>query len=165
MVEELGSAMDPAGLRLPIELVPASAWGQNLRALLPEPEWQALRRRVVTNAAGRCMICGARSRRLHCHEVWQWDDERHVQRLLGCQARCALCHHVAHIGLAGRLAADGRLDLERVIRHFMRVNGCDRATFQACHDEAMRRWEERSRHEWTLDLTTPAESPTSGDSA
>jgi hypothetical protein len=143
-----------ADLRLPIELVPASAWGQNLRAILPPERWEELRRRVIEASGGRCAVCGRRGR-LHCHERWHWDDAGKVQRLVGCLALCQLCHHVAHIGHAGRLASEGKLDFERVVRHFMRVNGCDRAAFQAHHDAAMRQWQERSRHEWTLDLAAP----------
>ena len=145
-------------LRLRIELVPATAWGQNLRAALPPDQWEELRRRAIAASGGRCAICGGRGP-LQCHECWHYDDERQVQRLVGCLALCTLCHHVAHIGYASVLASRGQLDFERVVRHFCRVNGCDRAAFQRHHAAAMQQWEERSRHEWTLDLGDDDASP------
>ena len=118
-----------AGLRLTIELVPATCWQANLRDVLAPSAWDALRRRVYASFGHRCAICGA-SGRLHCHEVWRYDDTAHTQTLDGLLALCELCHHVKHIGHARLLAEQGRLDYERVVAHFLRVNGCDRATFE-----------------------------------
>ncbi|MBF6592047.1 MAG: HNH endonuclease, partial [Ktedonobacterales bacterium] len=113
--------------------------------------WDRLRQRVYAAAGHRCAICGAAGR-LHCHEVWSYDDAAHTQRLEGCVALCVWCHHVKHLGLAGLLASQGKLDYERVIAHFLRVNGCDRATFRAHSERAFAQWRERSRYEWTTDL-------------
>lgn len=139
-------------LRLTIELVPSTCWNVNLRHLLAPSAWDALRRRVYEESGWRCGICDARAKPLHCHEVWDYDDARQVQTLRGFLALCPLCHHVKHIGHAGILASRGQLDYERVVAHFLRVNGCDRVTFQRHYREAMGRWRERSRHEWQTDL-------------
>lgn len=138
-------------LRLSIELVPATAWGANLRDVLTRAAWDELRRAVYARCGHRCAICGAAGR-LHCHEVWHYDDARHIQRLEGLLALCALCHHVKHLGHAGILAREGKLEMERVIAHYCQVNGCDRATFAAHRAAAFAQWHERSRYEWTLDL-------------
>ena len=143
-------ATEPA-LRLTIELVPASCWGQNLRDVLPPATWDRLRREVYAHASHRCVICGAGGR-LHCHEVWRYDDERHLQTLEGLVALCMLCHHVKHIGHAAVLASRGKLNYERLIAHFMRVNACDRPTFERHRAAAFAAFEERSRHEWQTDL-------------
>jgi hypothetical protein len=144
--------------RLTIELVPATCWGANLRDLLPPTAWDALRRRVYAAAGHRCALCGAGGQ-LHCHEVWHYDDATHVQRLEGCLALCRWCHHVKHLGHAELLAAEGKLDYERLVAHFLRVNGCDRATFARYRAAAFARFAERSRHEWTTDfgLALPGE--------
>jgi hypothetical protein len=143
----------PAGapLRLTIELVPETCWYSNMRALLPSAEWDRLRRQVYRDYSHRCGICGA-SGRLHCHEIWRYDDAAHVQRLEGYIALCSWCHHVKHIGLAKLLAARGELDFERVVTHFLRVNGCDRATFERHCADAFALWRERSRHAWRTEL-------------
>jgi hypothetical protein len=151
-------------LRLTIELVPATAWGANLRDVLTRQGWDALRRHVFAQFGNRCAICGAGGR-LHCHEVWRYDDARHVQTLEGCLALCALCHHVKHLGMAHTLAEQGKLDYERVVRHFMEVNGCDRATFERHRAAAFAQFEERSRHEWTTDFGfAPPQPPATDDS-
>ena len=141
----------PEPLRLTIELVPATCWGANLRDILSRLAWDTLRRRVYAASGHRCAICGAGGR-LHCHEVWHYDDAAHVQRLEGCLALCAWCHHVKHLGHAEVQAAEGKLDYERVVAHFLRVNGCDRALFARHRAEAFTRFAERSRHEWTTDF-------------
>jgi hypothetical protein len=138
-------------LRLTIELVPSTCWFANLRDVLTPAAWEALRKQVIAASGRRCAICGA-SGRLHCHEVWDYDDAARVQTLRGFLALCATCHHVKHIGMAGILASQGKLSYERVVEHFLRVNGCDRATFQRHYREAMETWRERSRHEWVTDL-------------
>ncbi|MGZ3668099.1 MAG: HNH endonuclease, partial [Ktedonobacterales bacterium] len=67
-------------------------------------------------------------------------------------ALCEWCHHVKHIGLAGILASRGELDYERVVAHFLRVNRCDRATFDRHRADAFAQFEQRSRHDWRTDL-------------
>jgi len=143
----------PAGaaLRLTIELVPETCWQSNMRALLTRAEWDRLRRQVYRDHGHRCAICGA-SGRLHCHEIWRYNDAAHVQRLGGYIALCAWCHHVKHLGLAQLLADRGELDWERVVAHFLRVNGCDRVTFERHRAAAFALWRERSRFSWPTEL-------------
>jgi hypothetical protein len=144
-------------LRLTIELVPASCWYSNLRNALPREAWDEIRGRVYAACEYRCVVCGAGGK-LHCHEVWSYDDTARVQRLEGFRALCENCHHIKHLGYAGILASQGKLDYERLVAHFLRVNRCDHATFRRHRSEAFAEWEERSRHEWTTDLglATPA---------
>lgn len=89
---------------------------------------------------------------MNCHEVWSYHDEEHIQRLDGFIALCNLCHHVKHIGLAGILANQGRLDYDKVVEHFMRVNDCSQNDFLKHRAEAFQIWEERSKHEWDIVL-------------
>jgi hypothetical protein len=138
-------------LRLRIELVPESCWYSNLRDVLPTEAWDRIRRHVYAACGWRCAICGARGP-LHCHEVWSYDDAARIQRLEGCLALCEDCHRVKHLGYAGILASEGRLDFERLVAHFLRVNRCDRATFEQHRAAAFVEWEERSRHVWTTDF-------------
>jgi hypothetical protein len=98
-----------------------------------------------------CAICGAGGR-LNCHEVWDYDDMRHVQKLMGFQAVCTLCHHMAHFGKAQLLAAQGRIDLDAVIRHFLEVNRVGHDVFESHKAAAFRTWRERSLHPWETDL-------------
>lgn len=139
-------------LRLTIELVPSTAWNRNLRDLLPPGAWDTLRKQVYRQYQYHCGICHASNTQLSCHEIWQYDDDRHIQSLQGFIALCQWCHHCKHIGLAGILASRGELDYEQVITHFLRVNQCSRDVFQAHKKQAFDMWRERSKHDWTLDL-------------
>ena len=62
------------------------------------------------------------------------------------------CHHIKHLGYAGILAQQGKLDYRKLIGHFMRVNGCDKAAFDQHHEAVMQQWEKRSRHQWRVEL-------------
>ncbi len=118
--------------------------------MLPS-QWDTLRKQVYARHGHQCSICGAAGP-LHCHEQWVYDERMHVQKLMGFVALCTLCHLVKHLGLAGVLVRQGKLDFERVVRHFMIVNGCDRQTFEAHRRATFREWQERSEHEWLVDL-------------
>jgi len=137
--------------RLTSELVPKTSWYDNMRSVLPKTEWDKLRKNVYAEYSHRCGICGAEGR-LNCHEIWQYDDQHHIQTLQGFIALCDWCHHVKHLGLAEILAAEGKLDYEQVVQHFMTVNMCDRATFEAYKEQVFAQWRARSQYQWTVQL-------------
>ena len=136
---------------LTIELVPKPCWYSNMRNAMSRAKWDSIRRSVYGEYRHRCGVCEAEGR-LECHEIWQYDDTNHIQRLAGFIALCSMCHHVKHIGLAGILAEEGKLDYELVVTHFQHVNGCDRATFERHLDHAWKQWHERNRYSWITDL-------------
>ncbi len=143
-------------MRLTIELVPRPCWYSNLRSKMTRANWDHLRTLVYATYNDRCGICHA-SRHvsgvtLHCHEIWQYDDEHHVQRLAGFIALCEMCHHCKHIGLAGIRASEGTLDFEHVIAHFMLVNHCSYEDYEVHSQEAWDTWHERNTHQWVTDL-------------
>ena len=138
-------------LQLKIELVPSTSWYDNLRKVLPKSEWDKIRKAAYVNYGHWCGICGTEGR-LNCHEIWEYDDKKHIQKLKGFIALCDMCHHVKHIGLTGILASEGKLDYEKVIEHFMKVNNCDRRTFEEHKKRAFDEWRKRSQHEWHVDL-------------
>jgi hypothetical protein len=63
-----------------------------------------------------------------------------------------MCHHVKHIGLAGILASQGKLDYNEVVKHFCKVNECSAKEFEEHMDHAFRIWRERSQHQWRQDF-------------
>lgn len=138
-------------LKLTIEIVPSTSWYNNLRSILPREKWDEIRKYVYSGFNNKCQACSSNSK-LHCHEVWFYNDVNHIQKLSGFVALCERCHHIKHIGLAGILASKGELDFEKLIKHFMKVNNCDRLTFIKHKNEAFKTWEERSKYEWQIDL-------------
>jgi hypothetical protein len=137
--------------KLEIDLIPKTCWYSNLRKEMPQSRWDKLRREVLESADHACEICGARGK-LNCHEVWEYDDDKQVQKLVGFQAICNLCHHVKHFGRAKLLAAEGYLDLEAVIEHFKAVNGVGDREFKSHRHQAFRVWTERTHREWRTDF-------------
>jgi hypothetical protein len=85
-------------LKLTVEEVPLSSRGKSLSQLLPKSRWKQIRERVYVEHGQRCAICEAKreDRRLDCHEVWEYDDEEHIQRLRDFIALCHLCHSAKH---------------------------------------------------------------------
>jgi hypothetical protein len=99
----------------------------------------------------RCEICAGRGRRwpVECHEVWRYDDKTHTQMLVRLIGLCPMCHKVKHIGLA---SVNG--EFEEVRAHLMKVNQWpQQATADAYIARAFQIFEERSRYEWTLDIS------------
>ncbi|MEK7165498.1 MAG: HNH endonuclease [Patescibacteria group bacterium] len=139
-------------LKLSIELVPSTSWYNNMRSLMPKSKWDVLRRKVYAGFGHKCGICKANGN-LHCHEVWEYDDEKYIQKLKGFIPLCMYCHSVKHIGMSGILANSSNLDLEALIAHFMKINGCDKITFINHRTESFLIWAERSKHEWTLSIS------------
>lgn len=138
-------------LPLTIELVPQTSWYNNLRQVLSKEAWDKIRKETYAEYKYRCGICHAKGR-LNCHEIWEYDEKNHIQRLAGFIALCDLCHHVKHIGHASILASKGKLDYERVVENFMKVNKCDRKTFEKQKQMAFDQWHKRSQEEWHVDL-------------
>lgn len=112
---------------------------------------------------------------LECHEVWEYDEASHVQRLAGFMALCSPCHHVKHWPCVGAVVVNGKLrkgappydcqDEVRLARlralrpdrylledHFMWVNGCDLKTLIEHVEEAAEMCFHRSQIEWRVDF-------------
>src|ERR1700722_267423 len=88
-------------MKLTIELVPSSSFYQNVRAVLSPAQWRTLSKQVRSEAYDICEICGASSEQsLDCHEIWNYDDKKQIQKLVGLRALCKKCHGVKHFGLS-----------------------------------------------------------------
>jgi hypothetical protein len=136
--------------RLTIELVPQTCWYSNVRSEVSQEQWDTIRRKVYAAAGHRCEVCGGRGPKwpVECHEVWHYDDEQHIQTLAGMIALCPACHEVKHIGrsmIVGRGA--------QALAHLAEVNGWNELEVTDYYVQAMQTWSERSKHEWTLDLS------------
>lgn len=140
-------------LKLTIEFVPSSAWQNNLRHILTKKMWDDLRKRVYAKYGGKCAICGKVPKKLHAHEVWEYDDKNHIQHLKDIIPLCSLCHLVKHPGFASINESRGGAPMVAVIAHFCLVNKVGREMFQKHYEEELGKWNERSRYEWMIDLT------------
>lgn len=132
--------------RLPIELIPQSAWHQNVRSCVHGDSWKQIARRVYEAAGHRCRICRAEGR-LEAHERWRFDDITGVQHLVGIDALCGACHGACHFG---RSMALGRTQL--ALQHYASINRLSPAEAFADVTAALQANEGRSKRTWRLDL-------------
>lgn len=139
-------------LKLEIELVPSTVWYSSLYRLLPREVWNNIRNEIIRENERKCQICSERNGVMNLHEIWNYDDRKHIQKLVGFILLCKMCHHVKHIGLAGILASRGELDYEKVIKHFCKVNKCTKEDFEKHKDRAFEIWHNRSGHQWKQDF-------------
>jgi hypothetical protein len=135
--------------RLTIELVPKAVWFSNVRSMISRQDWDFLRRNSYKKAGYLCEICGGIGNHhpVECHEIWQYDDNKHIQKLLGLISLCPLCHEVKHIGLA---SIRGRIDT--VKRHLAKINAWTEQEVNEYVSKQFDVWMDRSLYEWKVDL-------------
>lgn len=136
-------------LKLTIELVPSSSWQNNLRGILKPKMWKEIRKKVNKKDNERCSVCNSKGR-LHAHEVWEYNDQSKIQTLKNIISLCYYCHGVKHFGYTTLKNSENK---EKFVKHFMKVNKCDRLTFQKHLIDETGKFNERSEYEWQLDLT------------
>lgn len=138
----------PSGLRLSIELIPMMAAGINLRSELTPDQWNTLRHKVYSRASYCCEACDASNMEVHCHEVWDWNDKKHIQKLIGLRCLCWKCHEATHMMRSGTKL----LELMG-IHHFAHVNNITIFKANRIIRAAYKQVMERSKHEWELDTS------------
>jgi hypothetical protein len=139
-------------MKLNAELVPKTAWNQSLAKLLPRKVWTGIRESHIANNGEKCEICGQIEGIFNLHEIWNYDEINYVQKLDGFILLCKMCHHVKHIGLAGILANEGKLDYDKLVKHFCSVNGCSEEDFKNHVKDAFAVWRKRSQYPWKQDF-------------
>jgi len=141
-------------LKLRIELVPAPVHGKSLASLLSPDKWKKIKKSVYSRAKYKCEICGSSGRGqgyhwpVECHEIWFYDDEEHIQKLMDFVALCPRCHMVKHAGLA---SLRGTLLVAKA--HFCKVNNCPPRIFDEHFLSEMLVYKERNKFKWTVDYS------------
>lgn len=136
--------------KLTIELVPKTCWYSNVRSNVSIKDWDKLRHHTYKQANHRCEVCGevGRQHPVECHEIWKYDDEQHIQTLIGLIALCPACHECKHIGLA-QIKGRGEIALQ----HLAEVNKWSFKQAENYVSECFDSWQERSRFNWKLDIS------------
>lgn len=141
---------DASKPKLTIEMVPKTAWFSNLRSVLKDAQWEAIKRGVYAKANNFCEVCLGRGTRwpVEAHEIWHYDDNTNIQKLMGITALCPRCHAVKHFGLTSQKGRG-----PRALAHLKKINQWDEATALAYLDTQMLTWLERSKRSWSADLS------------
>lgn len=116
-----------------IEPRPASTWGITLANLLPKEEWNEIRQQVYWEADYTCVICGSTKQPMHAHEQWLLDDKKKVQRLVGIECCCRLCHDVHHFGRSSMVYR--KTYREELVKHWCKVNSKSQEDFNRYYAE------------------------------
>jgi hypothetical protein len=137
-------------MKLTIELVPRTCHFKNLRSEVTKSTWDKLRRESYQKADYVCEICGGigPNHPVECHEIWDYDDDKHIQKLVGLISLCPSCHQVKHMGLA---QIQGKLP--EAAAHFAEVNNINMNKAWREIAEAFTKYDERSEYQWKLDIT------------
>ena len=145
-------------MRLTIELVPSTCWYTNVRSNVTTKEWDIIRKKCYANANNVCEICGdvgtkqGYKHNLECHEIWEYDEQNKIQKLIGLIALCPNCHTTKHPGLA---QMKNRMHI--VEKQLQKINNMSYAEVQIYLTSAFKLWEERSKYNWTLNIDCIAE--------
>lgn len=136
-------------MKLTLELVPESCFYKNVRQILTKAQWSVLSRQVRSQAYDICEICHSNSEKFSdCHEVWQYDDNKLIQKLIKMIALCKNCHQVKHFGLAQIQGKE-----TQAINHFMKINKITRKIAEDYIQDAFITWANRSKYNWSLDIS------------
>jgi hypothetical protein len=138
----------PRNLKLTVELVPESSQYPNVRSHVNRDQWEEIKKIVHEKAGDRCEICGEKRSSIECHEVWEYDDQRMVQKLVGFMVLCPKCREVKHMTYAER---KGRMN--EALQHFKHVNGLSQKAALHYVQEAFTKWRNRNLYRWQLDLS------------
>lgn len=85
---------------------------------------------------------------VECHEIWHYDDEKHIQKLTGLTALCPSCHQVKHIGLARVRGKEAEAK-----KHLAKVNNWSNLEVEKYLTTVWSQWRKRSQNNWKLDLS------------
>ncbi len=134
---------------LTIELVPQTCWFSNVRSIASNKDWNKLKKITSSKANYKCEICGGKGPKwpVECHEIWDFNDSKKLQKLVGLIALCPSCHEVKHIGFAntqgrGKIAA----------KHLATINKWPNDKVNKYIHEKFQEWKARSKYEWELDI-------------
>lgn len=147
---------------LTIELIPNTAWGQNLRAVLSQRDWDTIRKWSYRAASYHCEICGESGKdqgyahAVECHEKWEWFVNnltgQAMQVLVGVITLCPECHKVKHFGRTVAVSPDPEQTTNALLARIQRINNWTMSQVFDHKAAAFDEWEQRNNYTWELDV-------------
>lgn len=145
---------------LEVELIPSTCHFSNVRTTVTTKEWDKIRHISYEAAGNVCEICKDTGKNqgykhnVECHEIWKYDDKKHIQKLVGLISLCPTCHQVKHIG---RAIAIGKQN--EAIGQLLKVNKWTPEEAAAHIAESFEIYKERSKFQWKLDISILKKEP------
>jgi len=146
--------------KLTIELIPKTCHFSNTRTMVSTKDWDKIRFLSYEAADHKCEICGDNGKNqgykhnVECHEIWEYDDNNHIQKLIGLISLCPICHQVKHIG---RVMAMGQP--EKALNQLAKVNNWSTQQVEKYILESFEVHKERSKYQWKLDISLLEKEP------
>lgn len=140
-------------MKLEVSLIPEGSWGKSLANLLPPSIWYRLRHEVYKRYNNVCGICLSSDKRLHCHEVWEFEPKKKFQILRGFISICEDCHSIIHWGRTVGEVNKGHKkysEIKRLMTHFCTVNNVSLDTFNKHQRDQFDLVAQRSKIQWTI---------------
>ena len=147
-------------IKLTVELVPKTCHFSNVRTTIKPKEWDKIRFISYEAAGNRCEICHESGKdqgykhNVECHEIWEYDDENLIQKLIGLISLCPTCHQVKHIGRAMAIGKD-----KECFAQLAKVNKWTPEQIVKHIEEAFIVYRERSQYKWDLDISILNDEP------
>lgn len=150
----------PKTPKLFVELVPSTCHFSNVRTTIKASEWDKIRFMSYEAAGNKCEICKSTGKEqgykhnVECHEIWEYDDENHIQKLVGLISLCPTCHQVKHIGRA--------IAIGKQTACFIQLAKVNKWTQKQIDEHIVASFElhkQRSKHKWDLDISLLEKAP------
>ena len=147
-------------IKLNVELIPKTCHFSNVRTTIKQKNWDKVRFISYEKAKNKCEICGETGleqgykHQVECHEIWHYDDENKIQKLIGLISLCPVCHQVKHIGRAMMIGKQ-----PEVFKKLETVNNWNHKQVVDHLAEVFILNKERSKHKWFLDISLLSEAP------
>lgn len=147
-------------IKLSVELIPSTCHFSNVRTTISKKDWDKIRFISYEKAKNKCEICKdtginqGYKHNVECHEIWHYDDENLIQKLVGLISLCPTCHQVKHIG---RAIAIGKT--KQAYTQLAKVNKWSPTEIQEHIDKSFELHKERSKFDWELDISLLADEP------
>ena len=129
--------------------MPRQLWGFSASKML-RGTWKHIRHDALETASRSCQKCGESPHPIYgddliCHELWRYDDQRGVARLVGFEIHCAKCDLVTHMG---RALARGYGN--EALKQLSKVNGITNVEAERVYRQAKAVWQKRSARKWRI---------------
>ena len=146
-------------MRIHFQVIPVKCVGRNLHShnIIKAEKWQEISKEVRLRTRGICECCGRKfdTNELSAHEVWEFDEERGIQRLLCIIGICDKCHRTIHYQYH---FSNNKLEPRDAFickAHYMDLSGWDENGFEMALDIALKRYRILNQREedWKLDIS------------
>ena len=149
-------------MKLTLEFIPLTKEDSLYRFLKRtkrEGKWREIKIEIIKKFGKKCQICEQIATNLELHEVWEYDEETCIQRLVELKMLCGKCHKVKHLNnfYQSKVVKHGMLKSEitkqDLIDHFCKVNACSEEDFHHIEQEAFKTLRWLNKIKWKKDFS------------